>query len=239
MQMCPYLIGHINSGGRVRQTNYSRLPLKRRLTFEVALNKAAAADLMTWLNSGLILPCNKGSEKCGGDDCAGVPWNLPVSHSCTLVSHWCTLVSHWCSTPVVPHWCHNAGVHGVTLDFRAPASLTATAAPKRLHPAKKPGWHCCWWSVAHRAFIQLKKVHYKHQQISKSNGFPFLFWLGEKSFLRSSLSSGIRRDVCLFKTSSPSSTLLLLPPGTLRSKSCQSVFSQTWSVDPTCSSDTA
>ena len=158
---------------------------------------------------------------------------------CHTPVHWCTLVSHWCSTPVVPHWCHNAGVHGVTLDFRAPASLTATAAPKRLHPAKKPGWHCCWWSVAHRAFIQLKKVHYKHQQISKSNGFPFLFWLGEKSFLRSSLSSGIRRDVCLFKTSSPSSTRLLLPPGTLCSRRCQSVFSQTWSVDPTCSSDTA
>ena len=72
MQMCPYLIAHINSGGRVRQTNYSRLPLKRRLTFEVALNKAAA-DLMTRLDSGLIRPCNKGSEKCGGDDCAGVP----------------------------------------------------------------------------------------------------------------------------------------------------------------------
>ena len=59
-------------GGRVRQTNYSRLPLKRRLTFEVALNKAAA-DLMTRLDSGLIRPYNKGSEKCGGDDCAGVP----------------------------------------------------------------------------------------------------------------------------------------------------------------------
>ena len=94
MQMCPYLIGHINSGGRVRQTNYSRLPLKRRLTFEVALNKTAA-DLMTRLDSGLIRPCNKGSEKCGGDDCAGVPWNLPVSHcSCTLLY---TVSQCWCT----------------------------------------------------------------------------------------------------------------------------------------------
>ena len=104
MQMCPYLIAHIR--GQTNQLLSGFHWMKRRLTFEVALNKAAG-DLMTRLDSGLIRPCNKGSEKCGGDDCAGVPWNLPVSHSCTLVSHWCTLVSHFCTLlyTVSQCWC--------------------------------------------------------------------------------------------------------------------------------------
>ena len=62
-------------GGRVRQTNYSKLQPNRGMTFEVAKNMGMnkAEDLMTRLFSRLIRCYNKGSEKCSGDDCAGVP----------------------------------------------------------------------------------------------------------------------------------------------------------------------